>query len=89
MVEEGSSSLTITAPVCVVGLVDGPDGRWEESGVGSEDVRSVVHWNVLTEDERSERRKTYHSTARMVALKAKAKSCTRGHSGEEGKGLVT
>jgi len=46
-------------------------------------------WNVLTEDERSERRKTCHSTVRTVALKAKAKCCTRRHSGEEGKGLVT
>ena len=64
MVKEGSSSLAIAAPVCVVGLVDSPDRRWEVSGVGSEDVRSVVHWKALTEDERSERRKTYHSTVR-------------------------
>ena len=27
LVEEGSSSLAIAAPVCIVGLVDGPDER--------------------------------------------------------------
>ena len=70
----------------MVGLINGPDRRREVSGVGSEDVRSVVHWKVLTEDERSKRRMTCHSTVRTVALKAKAKSCTRGDSGEEGKG---
>ena len=84
MIEEGSSSLTIGAPICVVGLVDSPDRGWEESRVGSEDVGSVVHWKVLTEDERSEKRKTYHSTARVVALKAKAKKLYSGRDESNG-----
>jgi len=52
LVKEDGSSETIAVSVWIVGLVDGPGGRWEVSGVGSEDVRSVVHWKVLTEERR-------------------------------------
>jgi len=50
LVKEGGGSLRIAAPVWVLRLGDGPDGRREESGVGGEDVRGVVHWRALTEE---------------------------------------
>jgi hypothetical protein len=51
----------------VVGLVDGPDRRWEVSGVESEGVRSVVHGEVITEDER-------RRTCRSTVLHGRSKS---------------
>lgn len=50
MVEECCCSLTIAAPVWVERLVGSPGGRWEESGVGGEDVRRIVHGKAGTED---------------------------------------
>jgi len=76
LVKEGGGPLGIAAPVWVVRLGDGPDGWWEESGVGGEDVRGVVHWKALTEEEGGGRREWLAiSPFESVALKAKAECC--------------